>query len=96
MNPSHDLTPSQQELQQKVQRQVKRMKQAKKDRPNLLRQTLYLGTVGVLFVLPVVIGAYVGLWLDKRSSQYEWHWTVCLIVLGIFVGAVNVYLYVRE
>lgn len=96
MNPSHDLRSSQEDLRQKVQKQVKRMKQAEKDRPSLLRQTLYLGTVGVMFVLPVIIGAYVGLWLDNRSSQYGWHWTVCMLILGLFVGSVNVYLFIRE
>lgn len=96
MNPSHDLRPNQQELQHQVQKQVRRMKQAERDRPSLLRHTLYLGTLGVMFILPIVIGAYAGLWLDKQSPHYEWHWTVCLIVLGIFIGAVNVYLFVRE
>jgi ATP synthase protein I len=95
MNPSHE-PPSQDELQQRVQKQVRRMKQAEKDRPSLLRQTLYLGTMGVMFVLPVIIGAYIGLWLDSQSSHYEWHWTVCLILLGLFIGSVNVYLFVRE
>ena len=96
MNPFPDLRPTQKELHQRVQKQVKRMKQAEKDRPSLLRQTLYLGTVGVMFVLPVVIGAYLGLWLDSRSSHYEWHWTICLILLGLFVGSVNVYLFIRR
>jgi ATP synthase protein I len=96
MNPFPDLRPTQKELHQRVQKQVKRMKQAEKDRPSLLRQTLYLGTVGVMFVLPVVIGAYLGLWLDSQSSHYEWHWTICLILLGLFVGSVNVYLFIRR
>lgn len=92
----NDLRAEQQELQQKVQRQVQRMRRAEKERPTLLRQTLFLGTIGVMFVLPVIAAAYLGLWLDNRASHYEWHWTVCMIVLGIFVGAINVYLFIRE
>lgn len=91
-----DLRARQQELQESVQRQIRRMKQAEKDRSTLLRQTLYLGTVGFMFVLPVIAGAYLGLWLDGRSEHYEWHWTVCLLLLGLFVGSVNVYLFVRK
>ncbi len=92
-NPPGDMRSRQQELQASVQKQVRRMKQAEKDRPRLLRQTLYLGTLGFMFVLPVIGGAYLGLWLDGR---YQWHWTISLLVLGIFVGAVNVYLFIQK
>jgi ATP synthase protein I len=49
-----------------------------------------------MFVLPVVAGAYLGEWLDSLTAAYEVHWTVSLIVLGVVVGAVNVYLFLRE
>lgn len=95
-NPFDDLRSHQQELRQRVQKQVSRMKQAERERPTLLRQTLYLGTVGLMFVLPVVGGAYLGLWLDDRFHYYGAHWTICLILLGVVVGALNVYYFVRE
>ncbi len=44
-----------------------------------------------LFVLPVVAGAYLGDWLDSHLRGYSVHWTITLIVVGVFVGAVNVY-----
>ena len=47
-----------QELQKQVEQQARRMKQAEKDRPTLLGQTIYTGTLGLMFVLPVVGGAY--------------------------------------
>jgi len=83
-------------LSEQVDRQAKRMKQADRDRPTLLAQTAYLGTLGLLFVLPVVGGAYLGLWLDGLVEGYSMRWTLSLIVLGIFVGALNVYLFIRE
>jgi ATP synthase protein I len=49
-----------------------------------------------MFVLPVVGGAYLGQWLDGLSQGYEVRWTVSLIVLGVFIGAVNVYFFIRE
>lgn len=84
------------ELKTRVERQARRMKQAEKDRPTLLGQTVYIGTLGLLFVLPVVGGAYLGVWLDQQSPGYSVHWTVGLILAGVAVGALNVYLFIRE
>jgi len=85
-----------QELQQRIDEQVERLKKAERDRPTLLAQTTYIGTLGLLFVLPVIAGAYLGRWLDSLLAGYSLHWTLSMIFLGIVVGAVNVYLYVRE
>ncbi len=85
-----------QELKKQVERQAARMKQAEKDRPTLLAQTAYIGTLGLLFVLPMIAGAYLGHWLDSLSEGYSIRWTLSLIVLGLAVGAMNVYLFVRE
>ena len=84
-----------QQLRRQIERQARRMRQAEKDRPTLLAQTAYLGTLGLLFVLPVVIGAYLGGWLDSLLPGYSVTWTVSLLVLGVIVGAFNVYLFIR-
>ncbi|HUU72125.1 MAG TPA: AtpZ/AtpI family protein [Burkholderiales bacterium] len=72
------------------------MKKAERERPTLLGQTVYIGTLGLLFVLPLVGGAYLGQWLDNMATGYSIRWTVSLILVGVFVGAMNVYLFVRE
>lgn len=87
---------SENQLKEEVAKQIRRMKQAEDDRPTLLRQTVYLGTLGLLFVVPVIVGAYVGRWLDGLSAGYSMRWTLSLIVLGVGVGAVSVYLNVKE
>ena len=51
---------SENQLKEEVDKQIRRMKQAEHDRPTLLRQTVYLGTLGLLLVVPVIVGAYVG------------------------------------
>lgn len=84
------------ELRKQVERQAKRMRKAEKDRPTLIGQTIYLGTLGLLFTLPVIGGAYLGRWLDGLQPGYSTRWTVSCIVLGIFIGAMNVYLFIRE
>jgi ATP synthase protein I len=84
------------DLRKQVERQVKRMKKAERERPTLLGQTVYIGTLGLLFVLPVVGGAYLGYWLDSLAPGYSTRWTMSLILLGVFIGALNVYLFIRE
>jgi ATP synthase protein I len=87
---------SENQLKEEVAKQIQRMKQAERDRPTLLKQTVYLGTLGLLFVVPVIIGAYVGRWLDGLSAGYSMRWTLSLIILGVGVGAMSVYLNVKE
>lgn len=83
-------------LERQVDKQVRRMERADKERPTLLAQTAYVGVLGLLFVLPVVGGAYLGRWLDGMVHGYSMRWTLSLILLGVFVGAVNVYFFVRD
>jgi ATP synthase protein I len=84
------------DLKQQLERQARRMKQAEHDRPTLMSQTVYIGTLGLVFVLPVVGGAYLGRWLDSLAAGYSIRWTVSLILLGVMVGMINVYLLIRE
>ena len=87
---------SREELRKAVERQAKRMQKAEHERPTLIGQTVYLGTLGLVFVLPVVGGAYLGIWLDSLVSGYSTRWTMSLILLGVFIGGLNVYLFLRE
>lgn len=72
------------------------MQKAEREHPTLISQTVYIGTLGLLFVLPVIGGAYLGHWLDSLATGYSIRWTVSLILLGVFVGAVNVYLFIKD
>ena len=54
------------------------------------------GTVGLLFVLPLVGGAYLGRWLDGRESGYSMRWTLNGILLGLGLGIFNVVRFFRE
>lgn len=84
------------ELKQRVSKQVARRQQAEKDRPTLLAQTAYLGTLGLIFVVPVIVGAYLGRWLDGFVEGYSLRWTLSLILVGVAVGAFNAYLFIKE
>ena len=87
---------SENQLKDEVAKQIRRMQQAERDRPTLLKQTVYLGTLGLLFVVPVIVGAYVGRWLDGLSSGYSMRWTLSLIIFGVGIGIMNVYLNMKE
>jgi len=84
------------DLKKQVERQARRMKKAEHERPTLIGQTIYIGTLGLLFILPVIGGAYLGLWLDGLSTDYSSRWTISMILTGVMVGALNVYLFVKE
>ena len=84
------------QLRRRVELQARRMRQAEKERPTLLAQTVYIGTLGLLFVLPLVGGAYLGRWLDSLVEGYSVRWTLGMILLGVILGGINVYLFIRE
>ncbi|MFA5939894.1 MAG: AtpZ/AtpI family protein [Sinimarinibacterium sp.] len=90
------LQPDNHRLRREVERQAQRTRRAKIERQTVLGQTVFLGTLGLLFVLPVIGLAYLGLWLDGLADSYSSRWTVSLILLGLCVGVINVYLYIRE
>lgn len=84
------------ELKEQLERQVERLQEAERRRPNVLAQTAALGVLGLLLVIPIVVGAYLGRWVDERWGDGMGRWTLSFILAGVVVGAVNVYLYLRE
>ncbi len=88
--------PQNDKLKREVERQAQRRRRAHSERDSLIAHTVFLGTLGVLFIVPVVLLAYLGSWLDGLAEAYSSRWTVSLILLGLLIGAINVWLYVRE
>ncbi|WP_106225080.1 AtpZ/AtpI family protein [Legionella pneumophila] len=87
---------SKKELAQQVKRNVRKINEAKKEKSTLLAQTVYLGTLGFVFVLPIIAGAYLGVWLDEKIKGFSISWTINLIIVGVIIGAINVYLLLKE
>ena len=83
-------------LRDNIERQAKRIAEAEKERPTLLGQTVFLGTLALLLVVPMVGGAYLGRWLDSQAAGYQDRWTVSLVIAGLVVGAWSVYLYIKR
>lgn len=85
-----------QELQESVKSDIKKIEQSKKERATLFAQTVYLGTLGLIFILPVIVGAYLGVWLDNKLKGFSISWTISLIFVGVVVGAINVYFFMKD
>jgi ATP synthase protein I len=83
-------------LKTKIEKQVIRIKKAEHDRPNLLSQTIYIGTLGLVMVLPVIAGAYLGSWLDGMMAGYSMRWTLSLLLTGVIIGILNVYFLIKD
>jgi ATP synthase protein I len=96
MEPSKDQHGERQELTKSLERQTGRMKRAHKGQSGLLAQTRYLGSLGILLVMPVIGGAYLGQWLDSLAPGSPVSWTMSLIFVGVIVGGVSAYLFIRE
>ena len=83
-------------LGKRIEEDIRRLERAERERPTLLAQTAFIGVLGLLLVLPVIAGAYLGHWIDSQFEGYSMRWTLSLIFLGVLVGAFNVYYFVRD
>lgn len=83
-------------LLETIDRDVRRIDKAGRDRSRILAYGAYLGTLGLALVLPMVAGAYLGRWLDGLLPHYSVRWTLSLLLLGVAVGIGNVYVLIKK
>jgi len=83
-------------LLEKTRLDVRRLNQKTSNPARLVGMLFYGGTLGLLFVAPIVGGAYLGRWLDTLATGYSVRWTVSLILLGIVLGGYNVFRFLQE
>lgn len=83
-------------LVEHTKRDVSRLEQRERKPATLIGIVFYGGTLGLLFVVPIVAGAYLGRWLDSLAPGYSVRWTTSLIVLGIVLGAYNVFRFLKD
>lgn len=75
-----------------VRRQAER---ARRGRQMSFWQGLGLvGAVGWMVVLPALIGAFVGRWLDQRFEKGIF-WTLSLLVIGLILGCIGAWRHVK-
>ena len=54
-----------------------------------------MGLIGWSIVIPTLLGASVGMWLDNRYPR-TYSWTLTLLVLGLVVGCLNAWHWVDK
>jgi ATP synthase protein I len=81
---------------QGVERDARRLKDAERGRRSLFAQTVFLGTLPILFLAPLMAGAYLGRWLDSLAGGYTTRWTMSFIGIGLGLGIFNVYQFIRK
>lgn len=65
---------------------------SRKDKGSFWQYVSIFGIGGWLFVVPIVVGAYLGRYLDKKIKVGV-SWTLLLIFIGIVAGAFNFWRY---
>jgi ATP synthase protein I len=85
-----------QKLIEQTKRDIARLIQKQKAPAGWVGILFYGGTLGLLFVTPIILGAYLGRWLDTLFEGYSVRWTVSLIVLGIVTGAYNAFKFIQR
>ena len=53
------------------------------------------GLIGWSIAIPALIGTAAGIWLDTHTSS-RYSWTLMLLVLGVFIGALNAWFWVSK
>ena len=54
-----------------------------------------MGLVGWSVAVPTLLGAALGIWLDKRHSG-EHSWTLALLVAGLAIGCFNAWIWIAK
>ncbi|MEX8520294.1 MAG: AtpZ/AtpI family protein [Leptothrix sp. (in: b-proteobacteria)] len=88
------MTDDDERLRTALARQAERLRKAR--RAGLLGLLVTGGTAGLLLVVPLVLGAYLGRWFDEQAAGYSVRWTVNGILLGLAFGVWNVWRFFKE
>lgn len=54
-----------------------------------------MGLVGWSVAVPTLLGAALGIWLDKRYPGIH-SWTLTLLIIGLFIGCLNAWHWVAK
>jgi ATP synthase protein I len=75
-----------------IGKSAKELMEARKDKDGFLHYAYVLGVGGWLLALPLVGGAYLGKYLDKKVGVSGGiSWTITFIIIGIAVGFFNLW-----
>ena len=76
----------------RMEKSVKALVAARGEKGGFWQYATLVGMGGWLFAIPVVAGAYLGRYLDRRVSGGT-SWTVTFILIGVAAGIYNLWHY---
>ncbi len=85
------LSPSAERIVRQVESIQSRILRGKTQRMEFWRSLTFLGLVGWSVVLPTLLGAALGVWIDHHWAS-RLSWTLILLLSGLFVGCANVWI----
>ena len=75
-----------------IGKSAKELMEARKEKGGFLHYAYVLGVGGWLLALPIVGGAYLGKYLDRKIGESGGiSWTITFIIIGIAAGFYNLW-----
>ena len=74
---------------------ARKLKAGRNPTPGLWFGLGMMGLIGWSVVVPTLLGAMLGAWLDKHHSGQH-PWTLALLVAGLSIGCLNAWLWVDK
>jgi ATP synthase protein I len=81
-------------IRQVESRQTRALR-ARSQKGDIWESLAILGLVGWSVVVPTLVGAALGAWIDHRW-QSRFSWTLMLLVSGLVLGCINAWLRIRR
>lgn len=69
--------------------------QAQKEKLNVWSGLGLFGMIGWSITIPTLLGAALGIWLDRRT-EVDFSWTLSLLVAGLMLGCVIAWNWVQK
>ena len=60
-----------------------------------MRTMMPASSIGLVFVISIVIGALIGVWLDGKLGTKPWL-TIFFIIIGVASGVKNAYMFYKK
>ncbi len=90
MPPPSDDDEFEDEFETHVQRQRVLIEKGRREKGRSFWQYVGLiGAVGFSVVVPMALATFLGHWIDRRSPNTSYEWTLSLLVLGLALGCYN-------
>jgi ATP synthase protein I len=88
--------PQNSQFKHEVASKVKRKLRARRHRtPGVWFGLGMMGLIGWSVVVPTLLGAALGLWLDQHYPQ-SYSWTLALLVAGLMIGCWNAWHWIEK